>query len=104
MAPPVFLLIEKAVAATMGPSELALRLFPFLCGLFALVLFTKLSQEVLEGWAVPFAVGLFALGAPFIYFSSQVKQYRATPLRACSFCTSHCAFDANLQTCGAPSS
>ncbi len=30
---------------------------------------------MLTGWAVDYAVGLFALATPLIYFSSQVKQY-----------------------------
>jgi hypothetical protein len=75
VAPPGFLLVEKAATALLGSSELALRLFPLLCGLVALILFSRLAGELLEGWAAPFAVGLFALGTPFVYFSSQVKQY-----------------------------
>lgn len=74
-APPGFLLVEKAIAAILGPSELALRLFPLVCGLGALLLFSRLAFTLLEEWAATYAVGLFAIGSPFIYFSSQVKQY-----------------------------
>jgi len=75
VAPPAFLLVEKAVVAVAGSSEFALRFFPLLCGLVALVVFARLAKGLLEGWAVPFAVGLFALGTPLVYFPSQVKQY-----------------------------
>jgi hypothetical protein len=75
VAPAGFLVIEKTVVALFGASELALRAFPLACGLLAMVLFWRVSARVLTGWAVPFAVGLVALGMPFIYFSVQVKQY-----------------------------
>ncbi len=75
VAPPGFLLIQKAIVATLGTSEYALRLFPLLCGIAGLVVFAWLAGAVLEGWAAPFAVGLFALGSPFVFFSSQAKQY-----------------------------
>ena len=75
VAPPAFLLVEKAVVAVAGGSEFALRFFPLSCGLLALVLFARLAKDLLERWAVPFAVGLFALGTPLVYFPSQVKQY-----------------------------
>ena len=75
VAPPGFLLAEKAVVSLLGSSELALRFFPLCCGLFSLVLFWRVAARTLTGWAVPYAVGLFALGTPLVYFSSQVKQY-----------------------------
>ena len=75
VAPPGFLLAEKAIITLLGSSEWALRLFPLLCGLFAIVLFWRIAARILTGWAVPYAVGLIALGTPLIYFSSQVKQY-----------------------------
>lgn len=75
VAPPGFLLIQKAMVAALGSSEYALRLFPLLCGIGGLVIFARLAGNILEGWAAPFAVGLFALGSPFVFFSSQAKQY-----------------------------
>ena len=75
VAPPGFLLAEKAIITLLGSSEWALRLFPLLCGLFAIVLFWRIAARILTGWAVPYAVGLVALGTPLIYFSSQAKQY-----------------------------
>jgi hypothetical protein len=75
VAPPGFLLIEKAAVLTVGSSEYALRLFPLLCGIAALLAFARLAHHLLDDWAAPFAAGMFALGAPFVFFASQVKQY-----------------------------
>jgi hypothetical protein len=75
VAPPGFLLIQKLIVVLGGASEYALRVFPLICGLASLWLFLAVARIVLRGWAVPYAVGLFALGQPFIYFSSQAKQY-----------------------------
>ena len=59
----------------LGPSEFALRLFPFLCGLASLLLFWRLAVRVLDGYAVPVAVGLFSIGVPLVNYSAEVKQY-----------------------------
>jgi hypothetical protein len=75
VAPLGFLLIEKGAVALFGTSEYALRAFPLACGVLGLLLFERVATRVLGGWSVPFAVGLVSLGIPFIYFSSQVKQY-----------------------------
>ena len=74
-APVGFLLVEKALITLFGTSELVLRAFPLFCSLLALPLFRSLAKRVLSGWSATFAVGLFSLGIPFIYFASQVKQY-----------------------------
>jgi hypothetical protein len=75
VAPPGFLLVEKIAIAAFGTSEYSLRAFPFFCGLCSLVLFWIAAERILRGWAATFAVALFSLGIPFIYFSAQVKQY-----------------------------
>jgi hypothetical protein len=74
-APLGFLLVEKAAAAVLGTSEYGLRAFPLTCGVAALFLFWSVARRILTGWTETFAVGLFSLGVPFIYFSSLVKQY-----------------------------
>jgi hypothetical protein len=75
VAPVGFLLAQKAVVTAAGASEYALRLVPLITGLAALPLFAALARWTLQDRAAVYAVGLFALGQPFIYFSSQVKQY-----------------------------
>lgn len=74
-APKGFLLVEKAAVALFGPSEYALRLFPLLCSLAALILLARVAERVLTGFAVPVAVTLFAAATPLIFFAAQVKQY-----------------------------
>jgi len=75
VAPRGFLLIEKLATLALGESELALRLFPFMCGIAGVFLFRRLAERALDGWAVPFAVALYALGIPFIRYGAEVKQY-----------------------------
>jgi hypothetical protein len=75
VAPRGFLLIERLAVLAFGPNELALRVFPFLCGIATLILFRRLAEAMLAGPAVPIAVGLVALGVPFLKFGAEVKQY-----------------------------
>ncbi len=75
VAPRGFLLVEKLAALGLGGSELALRLFPFLCAVAGVFLFRRLAERALEGVAVPFALALFALGIPLIKQAAEVKQY-----------------------------
>jgi hypothetical protein len=75
VTPRGFLLAEKLAVLSLGQSELALRLFPFLCAIAGVFLFRRLAERALEGWAVPFAVGLYAIGIPFIRYGAEVKQY-----------------------------
>ncbi len=70
-----FFVLERGVAAMLGESEWALRAVPFAAGLGALLLGTHLARRVLEGVAVPIAVGLLALSGPAIYFGSELKPY-----------------------------
>ena len=74
VAPPGFLLIEKGAVALFGNSEWSLRLFPLLCGIASILLVWRIAGWIFDGWAVPYAVGLFALATPLVFFSSQVKQ------------------------------
>lgn len=75
VAPRGFLLAERLAVIAFGQGELSLRLFPFLCSIVGLVLFRRLAERTLDGWAVPFAVALCALGVPFLRYASEVKQY-----------------------------
>jgi hypothetical protein len=75
VAPRGFLLVERFAVLALGENELALRLFPFLCGIIGLILFRRLAERTLDGWAVPFALALCAIGVPFMRYGSEVKQY-----------------------------
>jgi len=75
VAPPGFLLIQKSAVLTLGTSEYVLRLVPLLCGIAALLTFARLAHHLFDDWAAPFAAGMFALGAPFVFLTAQVKQY-----------------------------
>lgn len=75
VAPRGFLLVEKLAVLGLGGSQLALRLFPFLCAVAGVFLFRRLAERALEGLAVPFALALFATGVPFIKQAAEVKQY-----------------------------
>ncbi|MEP6472271.1 MAG: hypothetical protein ABJC74_01025, partial [Gemmatimonadota bacterium] len=75
VAPRGFLLVEKVGVVLFGGNEMTLRFFPFLSGIAGLILFRRLAVRVLTGLAVPFAVGLCAVGIPFLRFGAEVKQY-----------------------------
>jgi hypothetical protein len=75
VAPPGFLLIEKTAIMVLGNNEYALRLFPQLCALAALLLFAAVAWRILSPVAALLAIGLFSLSPSIIGFGSQVKQY-----------------------------
>lgn len=70
-----FLEAEKLAIALFGRSEYALRLLPLLAALFALVAFYRVAKRFLDEVAVPFAVAVFALLEPLIFYSVTGKQY-----------------------------
>jgi hypothetical protein len=75
VAPPGFLLIEKAAITALGNNGYALRLFPLLCALASLPLFVDVARRTLPPGAAVLAVALFSLSPTLISFGSQVKQY-----------------------------
>lgn len=75
VAPPLFLLAEKACLVLFGRSELSLRLPALLASLVALPLLWAVARRVLDAPLVPLVVLTFALGFTFVYYSNQVKQY-----------------------------
>lgn len=77
VAPKGFLLAEKLAVSAFGPSEYALRLFPLVCSLVALVAFVRLSTRLLKGAGPLVASTLFAAAAPLINYGSLAKQYSA---------------------------
>ena len=75
IAPLGFLALVKAGTLAFGESDLALRIFPFLCGVAALILFWRVAVRAMDGLSVPIAVGLFALAIPLIRYTTEIKQY-----------------------------
>ncbi|HKW63281.1 MAG TPA: glycosyltransferase family 39 protein [Candidatus Acidoferrum sp.] len=75
VAPRGFLLIEHLSVTIFGPSEYALRLLPFVCGIASLALFWRLAERILAPTGSALALFLFAIGVPFIRFGAEVKQY-----------------------------
>jgi hypothetical protein len=74
-APLGFLILEKLVTLSLGSSEMALRLLPFVFGIASLFLFKAVAGRFLMPGAAAIAVGLFAILEPLIYYSGEVKQY-----------------------------
>jgi hypothetical protein len=75
VAPPGFLLIEKAAVTALGNNEYALHFFPLLCALASLPLFADVARRILPPGAAVLAVALFSLSPTLIGLGSQVKQY-----------------------------
>lgn len=76
IAPPGWLLLQKAVVTLLGEGEHALRLVPFVGSLVALPLSWHVARRTLPpGLAPPLALGLVATGLPFIVYAAQVKPY-----------------------------
>jgi hypothetical protein len=75
VSPTGFMVVEKAISRVLGESDLAFRFLLLPIGLAALVLFLPLAERLLDGYAVPFAVAAFAIGAPFIRYSAEIKSY-----------------------------
>jgi hypothetical protein len=81
-APMGFLFIEKFIVLLAGSGEYALRLFPLLSGVLAMMLFYKVASYYLKEKACLFAVGLFVISDGLIYYASEVKQYSSDVLAA----------------------
>jgi hypothetical protein len=82
VAPRGFLLVERIAIVIFGRNELALRLFPFLCGIASLLLFRRVGERILPPISSAIAVFLIAIGVPFIRFGAEVKQYECDLLAA----------------------
>lgn len=76
IAPIGVILPLKISAVLLGNNELALRLFPLLCGLASVVLFVPVARHFLGStiWLIA-AVGILALSPPLIYHAVEAKQY-----------------------------
>jgi hypothetical protein len=74
-APVGFLMLQKLAVTALGASEYALRLVPLLAGLISVPLFWRLSRRLLDLPVAVFALALFVVCEPLIYYSSEAKQY-----------------------------
>ena len=74
-APVAFMWMSKAITGVLGDAEMMLRLLPLLCGLASVVVFYRLASRLLDGVGLPVAVGLFALSAPLLRYSVELKPY-----------------------------
>jgi hypothetical protein len=75
LAPVGFLVIERAIAHTLGGSALALRLVPLACGIGSLFLFRDAARRCLAPSAIPVAMAIFSLSEDLIYFATELKPY-----------------------------
>lgn len=75
VSPLGFLAPVKISTLLFGDSDQAFRLFPFVCGIAGLFLFWRIAARILNGPAVPIAVGLFALAIPLVRYTAELKQY-----------------------------
>ena len=74
-APLGFLWLEKLATQLLGNNEYALRLFPLIASIVALVVFYRLVVHYSSPIAVPIAIAIFAFGRHTLYFATELKQY-----------------------------
>src|SRR4029079_6991851 len=74
-APVGFLLLEKFAISTFGDSERVFRLFPLLAGIAARLFCWRVAVRSLDRSAAMLALAFFAVLEPFVYYSSETKQY-----------------------------
>jgi hypothetical protein len=75
VAPILFLWIQATIVRLLGFSEYTLRLFPLVCSLGGLILFWHVARRLLQGTALVFAVGVFAVGYPLVRYACEAKPY-----------------------------
>lgn len=74
-APPVFLWFEKLSSVLLGYGEQAMRLYPLLCGVAALVLFRKLLLQFMPLRSAWFPLTILAVTYLPVKYSVEMKQY-----------------------------
>jgi Dolichyl-phosphate-mannose-protein mannosyltransferase len=79
-APFGFLLGVKCAITTLGDSELALRLLPFISGIAALLLLPFFLRRYTGQLAAFFTLLLFAINYRMVYYSCELKQYSTDAL------------------------
>ena len=79
-APTGFLIVEKVLTTLLGSGDVALRLWPFLSSVAALLLFWRLATRSLRPIGALASTALFALASPLVWQSAQAKQYSSDVL------------------------
>ncbi|MBS1584151.1 MAG: glycosyltransferase family 39 protein [Bacteroidetes bacterium] len=74
-APPVFLWLLKLLAAVFGMGEPILRLYPFLSGAGAIIVFYCILRHLTSHRSLWYPLALFAVAHMLIRYSTEVKQY-----------------------------
>lgn len=77
VAAPAYVLFIKLLSALVGTSDRVLRLAPLLSSFVVLWLTRRLARTYLGEWGQVTAVGLVALGVPYIQFAAIIKPYGA---------------------------
>ncbi len=75
IVPLVFMWLELAAARTLGYSELALRLVPFVAGVLGLLLYVRFARQVLKRRAALLAIGIFAAAYYTVRHTAEIKPY-----------------------------
>jgi len=74
-APVGFMVISKCFSNIFGINELALRIFPFLSGIFSIFLFYFFAKDYLSSKSLLFSVFIFAVSGSLVSYSVFFKPY-----------------------------
>lgn len=74
-APKGFLALQWIVTHILGTSEAAYRMVPFAAGVASLFFFKRIATQLLGGVSAALVLLVFAVGAPFVAYSAEAKQY-----------------------------
>jgi len=75
VAPPLFLWVESTIVKIFGFSEYALRIFPLVSSIAALLLFVIVARHLMQGVPLLLATAIFAVSYYPIRFGAEVKPY-----------------------------
>lgn len=70
-----FAVVERIVTYILGGGELALRLFPLVCGILSAIFFPKIIGRIADINTTIIGTALFSLSFKLIYYTTEVKPY-----------------------------
>lgn len=91
-APLGFLWAVKLCVILFGKSEMALRLFPLLCGIATLFIFRPVAHYFLRPVAAVAAMGIMAFSPLIIYHAVEIKQYSTELLASVFLLALYCRY------------